>query len=133
MVTALQAIWNAAGYPWSVRLKALLPAWVPWARGRLRLTPATEAALLRMSPRQMDRRLQSHKRQLGRRIYGRTKPGTLLKHQIPIQTERWVRSDGTARSCPVVVSSDGRQLSPVPRGTEFLDTPPKHRRWSALP
>ncbi|MBI3263725.1 MAG: DDE-type integrase/transposase/recombinase [Acidobacteria bacterium] len=37
----------------------------------------------------MDRRLQPHKRQLAKRIYGRTKPGTLLKHHIPIQTERW--------------------------------------------
>lgn len=93
VVAALQAIWTAAGYPWSVRLKALLPAWVPWARPRLRLTPATEAALLRMSARQMDRRLQRHKRQLGRRLYGRTKPGTLLKHQSPIQTERWATTD----------------------------------------
>lgn len=24
-----------------------------------------------------------------RRLYGRTKPGTLLKHQIPVRTERW--------------------------------------------
>src|SRR5437016_1376766 len=23
-------IWEAAGYPWSVRLKALLPGWMPW-------------------------------------------------------------------------------------------------------
>ena len=34
VVAALRAIWTAAGYPWSVRLKALLPAWVPWARRR---------------------------------------------------------------------------------------------------
>lgn len=89
VIAALQGIWTAAGYPWSVRLKALLPLWLPWARKRLRLTPPIEAALRRMSPRQMDRRLQPHKRQLGKRMYGRTKPGTLLKHQIPIQTERW--------------------------------------------
>ena len=25
-------IWEAAGYPWSVRLKALIPLWLPWAR-----------------------------------------------------------------------------------------------------
>src|SRR5438046_6319304 len=25
-------IWEAAGYPWSLRLKALLPLWLPWAR-----------------------------------------------------------------------------------------------------
>ena len=89
VVAALQTIWTAAGYPWSVRLKALLPLWLPWARKRLRLTPATEAALGRMSARQMDRRLQPHKRQVGRRLYGRTKPGPLLKHHIPLQTTRW--------------------------------------------
>ena len=89
VVAALRAIWTAAGYPWSVRLKALLPAWLPWARKRLRLTPAIEEALRRISPRQIDRRLEPHKRQLARRIYGRTKPGTLLKHHIPLQTERW--------------------------------------------
>ena len=32
---------------------------------------------------------QAYKRQRGTRIYGRTKPGTLLKHHIPIRTERW--------------------------------------------
>jgi hypothetical protein len=89
VVVALRAIWTAAGYPWSVRLKALLPAWVPWARRRLRLTAATEQALLRISARQIDRRLQADKRTLRTRMYGRTKPGTLLKHHIPVQTERW--------------------------------------------
>jgi hypothetical protein len=88
-LAALQAIWTAAGYPWSVRLKALLPAWLPWARRRLRLTPATEQAVLRISARQIDRRLQPHKRERRTRMYGRTKPGTLLKHHIPVQTERW--------------------------------------------
>lgn len=89
VVTALRAIWTAAGYPWSVRLKALLPAWLPWARKRLGLSPPIERALRDISPRQMDRRLQPYKRQLAKRLYGRTKPGTLLKHHIPLQTERW--------------------------------------------
>lgn len=89
VVRALRAIWSAAGYPWSLRLKALLPQWLPWARRRLRLSPATERALERISARQIDRRLQPYKQELRRRIYGRTKPGTLLKHHIPIQTERW--------------------------------------------
>jgi hypothetical protein len=31
VIEALVAIWEAAGYPWSVRLKALLPLWLPWA------------------------------------------------------------------------------------------------------
>lgn len=37
----------------------------------------------------MDRRLAEKKRKLKRRIYGRTKPGTLLKHHIPIKTDHW--------------------------------------------
>src|SRR5712691_4403488 len=89
VIEALRAIWEAAGYPWSLRLKALLPLWLPWARRRLRLRPAVERQLLAISPRQMDRRLAPHRRPLLQRLYGRTKPGTLLKHHIPLKTDRW--------------------------------------------
>jgi hypothetical protein len=89
VIEALRAIWAAAGYPWSLRLQALLPLWLPWARRRLRLRPAVERQLLAISPRQMDRRLAPHRRLLTKRLYGRTKPGTLLKHHIPLKTDRW--------------------------------------------
>jgi hypothetical protein len=113
-IDALQKIWVAASYPWSVRLKALLPLWLPWARRRLRLRPAVEQQLLRISPRQIDRRLAAPRRQLRQRLYGRTKPGSLLKHHIPLKTDRWdvavpgfrrstssrtVAASGTASSC----------------------------------
>ena len=32
---ALRLVWEAANYPWSVRLKALLPLWLPWLKKRL--------------------------------------------------------------------------------------------------
>ncbi len=67
----------------------MLPTWVPWARRRLGLTAATEAGLTQISARQMDRVLAPHKRTIRRRQYGRTKPGTLLKHHIPVRTDRW--------------------------------------------
>jgi len=89
VIDALRKIWEAAGYPWSVRLKALLPLWLPWARRRLRLRPAVEQPLLRISPRQIDRRLAPHRREIRTRLYGRTKPGSLLKHHIPLKTDRW--------------------------------------------
>lgn len=89
VVRALRAVWMAAGYPWARRLKALLPLWLPWARRRLALAPATEAVLRAISPRQMDRVLAADKRTLRRRLYGRTAPGTLLKHHIPIKTDHW--------------------------------------------
>ena len=89
-VRVLARVWAAAGYPWSVRLKAMLPQWLPWARRHLRgVTAEVEAELLAMSPRQMDRRLADKRRRLKRRLYGRTKPGTLLKHQIPVKTDNW--------------------------------------------
>ncbi len=85
----LTAVWEAAGYPWSVRLKALLPQWLPWMRKRFCLRPEMERQLLQISARQMDRRLAGQKTQRRRRIYGRTKPGYLLKHHIPVKTDRW--------------------------------------------
>jgi hypothetical protein len=89
-VAVLATVWAAAGYPWSVRLKAMIPVWLPWAKGHIKeLTPEVEQQLLKMSPRQMDRRLRQRRKVLGRRIYGRTKPGTLLKHHIPIKTHAW--------------------------------------------
>jgi hypothetical protein len=89
VVGTLRRIWEAAGYPWSVRLKALLPIWLPWAIRRWPMADDVAARLRRMSPRQMDRALHPFKKELRKRQYGRTKPGTLLKHQIPLKTDRW--------------------------------------------
>jgi len=89
LVTILTKIWEAAGYPWSVRLKALLPLWLPWAKQHMTLPPQVEHHLQRISPSTIDRHLRRRKRQLRRRLYGRTKPGTLLKHHIPVKTEHW--------------------------------------------
>ena len=74
VIEALTAIWTAAGYPWSVRLKALLPLWLPRARRRLQLSSAVERHLLAISPRQIDRRLAPHRRQLRKRLYGAPNP-----------------------------------------------------------
>jgi integrase-like protein len=90
---ALRLVWEAANYPWSVRLKGLLPLWLPWLKKRLSISPRLESQLLRISPRQIDRRLGPYKVQAKRRLYGKTKPGTLLKHQIPIKAERWETSE----------------------------------------
>lgn len=87
---ALAQVWEASGYPWSVRLKALLPQWLPWARRHVPgLTEGVEAALLKISPRQMDRLLAPKKAQVRKRLYGHTKPGKLLKSQIPVRTDNW--------------------------------------------
>jgi hypothetical protein len=89
VVRVLRAVWTAAGYPWAVRLKALLPLWLPHVRQRWRVSAAVERQVRQISARQIDRLLQAAKRQVRRRLYGRTKPGTLLKHQVPLRTDRW--------------------------------------------
>jgi hypothetical protein len=89
LISILRAIWEAADYPWSVRLKALLPQWLPWIRRHFRLTLALEQQLLHISTRSIDYRLRADKRRVRRHLYGRTKPGTLLKHHIPVKTDRW--------------------------------------------
>ena len=89
-IRILRAIWKAGGYPWSVRLKGMLPLWLAWARAEFpALTPGVKGELLRISPRQIDRRLQADRRALKRGLYGRTKPGSLLKHHIEVRTDNW--------------------------------------------
>lgn len=107
VLVILQAVWEAAGYPWSVRLKALLVDWMPSIQKRFHLTPEIKKQLLSISARQIDRRLQSKKNQIKKRIYGRTKPGTLLKHQIPIKTDHWdVTTPGFVETDTVSHSGD---------------------------
>jgi len=89
VISMVKAIWKAAGYPWSVRLKALIPLWLPWVRKPYRLSAAVERQLLAISPRQIDRRLQGAKHRQQRRAYGGTRPGRLLKHQIALRLDRW--------------------------------------------
>lgn len=89
IISILESIWESSGYLWSRRLKAALPLWMPWIKQRFHLTPLEEQQLLKISPAQIDRRLTDKKHHLRKIIYGKTKPGSLLKHQIPIQTESW--------------------------------------------
>lgn len=88
-ISALEAIWKASGYLCSQRLKEALPLWLPFARKRFKLTPKVEQEMLRISPRQIDNRLKDKKRQLKKRIYCTTRPGSLLKSKIPIRTHNW--------------------------------------------
>jgi len=72
-----------------VRLRALIPLWMPWVRKHFRLSAELERQLLAISPRQIDRRLRAYKVADKKRIYGGTRPGRLLKHHIPLRVDRW--------------------------------------------
>ncbi len=89
VIEVLAQLWATSGYLCAVRLKAALPQWLPWLRRRVALTPAQERQLLAISARQIERRLKGRKQTLKRTRYGTTRPGSLLKHQIPIKTDQW--------------------------------------------
>jgi len=85
----LEATWNASGFLCGQRLKPAIPLWLPAIRKRFQIDAEEERLLLSISAPTIDRRLSAKKTSLRRRIYGGTRPGLLLKHQIPIKTHCW--------------------------------------------
>ena len=82
----LKAIWLAALQPCGVRLKACLPDWLPaYEADHRRLNADVRQALLEASRATLDRLLIPARIEHRRRAT--TRPGTLLRHQIPIRTE----------------------------------------------
>ena len=85
----VQSVWEASDYLCGQRLKPTFIEWLPDIRKNFRTSLQEERLLLGMGSATIDRMLKSKKLRLKRRIYGTTKPGTLLKHHIPIKTDCW--------------------------------------------
>lgn len=87
--------WRAAGFLCGSRLKASLDLWLPSLKKRFPIDESVENELRKISPATIDRRLRTKKKYFRKKLYGSTKPGLLLRHQIPIRTEYWrVQSPG---------------------------------------
>lgn len=88
MTRALVQCWKVLRAPAGKRLAPMLPVLVPLLRrdGELDLSDAEAALLMRMSAATIDRRLAPERRKIMLRGRSHTKPGTLLKSQIPIRT-----------------------------------------------
>lgn len=90
LVEALRTIWIASDQLCSKRLKAALPLWLPHYETSFRpLSAQTHTLLEAVSAASIDRLLKPIRAQVGRRGLSGTKPGTLLKKHIPIQTGVW--------------------------------------------
>jgi hypothetical protein len=88
IVVALTLTWRALRMPSGKRLAPALAVVVPMLRsdGELDLTDEETALLVSMSAATIDRRLSGERALLGLRGRSHTKPGTLLKSQIPVRT-----------------------------------------------
>jgi len=83
----IKDLWQTTTYPWSVRLKKIISDWFIWIVEKYKLNEEEKTLLLSISPSTIDRMLKGEKIKVKRRIYGKTKPGSLLKREIPIMTE----------------------------------------------
>jgi len=105
VLSIMGKVWEVAGYPWSVRLREILRLWLPWIKRHYRLTGEEEGRLLAISPSTIDRHLREQKVRIKRRLYGRTKPGTLLRRQIPVRTDFWDVQEAGYAECDLVSHS----------------------------
>ena len=84
----LRPIWQATDYACGRRLVAMLPEWIPaYEQHERRLPAEVREKLLAASGRTLDRLLEPLRFEgAGRSL---TRPGTLLRHQIPIRGSVW--------------------------------------------
>lgn len=88
LVPWLRPIWQATDYACGRRLVAMLPEWIPAYEAHERQMPVeAREKLLEASARTLDRLLEPLRCSgAGRSL---TRPGTLLRHQIPIRGSVW--------------------------------------------
>ncbi len=88
LVEALAVCWRVSRYPTGKRLAPMLEVLVVALRkeGELVMDDAEAQLLCQMSPATIDRRLAPRRRLLVPKGRSHTKPGSLLKSQIPIRT-----------------------------------------------
>lgn len=86
----VKQLWQLYDYICSKRLAPVMREAVRKleAFGEMKLDKETKEKLLGMSARTMDRLLARDRKALALRSKARTRPGTLLKHQVPVKTHR---------------------------------------------
>jgi hypothetical protein len=85
----VERIWTAGEQPCGKRLAPMLALWLPHYQRRYgRLLPSQRQLTEQISPATLDRLLRPLRSQRLRGLSG-TKPGSLLRQQIPIQGEVW--------------------------------------------
>jgi len=90
VIEPLKRIWLAANLPCSKRLRAIIRIWLPsYLIEYGGLQSDVIKALLKISAPSIDRLLESSRIKYRGRGRSTTKPGTLLRKQIPIKTDQW--------------------------------------------
>ncbi len=80
-------LWEASNLACSVKLRAMIPLWLPFYQAALNET--TKDLLQKISPSTIDRILKPSRKRYGKIGLATTKPGSLIRKQIPIKTNQW--------------------------------------------
>lgn len=89
VLSPIKRIWEAADYPCSKKLVAMIAQWLPHYEkryGKIEKEPVQK--ILSVSASSLDRILKPFRVKARKRVCT-TKPGKLLKNQIPIKTNQW--------------------------------------------
>ena len=91
VVYYLKRIWDVLDGPCGQRMVGSIEATMNALirHKELKLSTAMQQRLCSVSSSTVDRRLRRFKKGRFRRLHGSTKPGSLLKRQIPIELSRW--------------------------------------------
>lgn len=90
LLKPLKRIWLASHLPCSKRLKAILLLWLPYYEQEFEaLDPHTFISLMRISASSIHRVLKPVREKYRGKGRSLTKPGSLLRNQIPIKTNQW--------------------------------------------
>lgn len=94
IIDFLKTLWIVTNLACSQRLKAAIPLWLPYylLHHKDILNPKEEQLLLEISPRTIDRLLKRLKSKYKKFGLSTTKPGSLLKKQVPIKLNQWDES-----------------------------------------
>ena len=83
----LKTLWIAANLACGKRLKAMIPNWLPHYPETL--SDASRTLLATISASTIDRLLKPQRSGQHKHGLSTTKPGSILKHHIPIKTNQW--------------------------------------------
>lgn len=88
IVKLLKKLWAVGNYACGTRLAPMLPVYIAALKRHEKwdISKEEKKLLWAISSSTIDRLLKHERRKLGSKARSKTKPGTLLKHQIPIRT-----------------------------------------------
>jgi hypothetical protein len=132
----LRQIWAILDFICGKRLAAMLPEVIPVLERyhEIELEAMTRDRLLAISPATIDRLLAPERRKFELHGRSRTKPGTLLKHQIPIRTfSEWDQTRPGFVEIDLVAHDGGRAEGDYCQSLDVTDVASAWTETQAVP